>query len=160
MKKNVVVYVLFVVAYTLLVVILTSSKMESVEIIVRFLINFIATFVVYVVANFALNYKSGKTKKMCLLHAFFLATLACVIAITYDSVKGNNVNTGSAIVSENTVTNEETTEGDVQMEVVFSEQDTSSRISQIFLDTIIAYIGGYLALYVNKKRMIEVEEKK
>ena len=152
MKKKLFIYGFFAVVYTLLTVILTSSIMDEVNILVRFLINLAAISFVYVIANLKLNYKETASRKTCLGHAVLLAVLACVIALSIDGIKGNS-DSGSAIISEEKVSDENSAKNnDIQMEVAFSDQDTSSRIVQIFLDALIAYIGGVIGMKLYNKK--------
>jgi|GEM_PF-1834331 len=154
MKKKIVVYGMFVAIYTVLSVVLTSSAMKGVEIIVRFFINLLLNSVVLITANAILSYNKNATGKTSFVHALFLAVIACVIALTVNVFTGeSNGGNGSAIVRESTENISEKTEvGGVQMEVVFSDQDTSSRVMQIVLDILVAFIGGILGAKLFKRR--------
>lgn len=155
MKKNIVVYGIFAVIYAVLSVVLTSKAMEGVELILRFFISLAASSLVLISANLILNYRKGASIKTCFGHALLLAIVACIIALAIDGLSGSS-DGGSSVVSESTekVADENTVDGDndIQIDVAFSDQDISSRIMQIILDTFIAFIGGIAGFKLFKKR--------
>lgn len=156
MKRKITIYGLFLIIYAVLTVFLTSSIMSGLNLMLRFFINLFSLSLVLFIANLFINYRYSMTKVSCIGNALLLAVIACIIALLIDGIQGNS-DAGSAIINEkmvNEVSDETAADGtrDVQMDVSFSEQDTSSRVVQIILDTLIAYLGGICGIRIYKKK--------
>lgn len=155
MKKKIAIYMMFSVVYTLMVIILTSSAIQGIELIVRFFINLIASVGVLFIANMTLNYAKSASTKSCFIHALTLATVACVIALIIAGSPGIGNEAGATIISETQEIEsleEQSENQDISIETTFSEQNTASRITQIIFDTLIAFGGGVVGAKLYKRR--------
>ncbi|MFP3156085.1 hypothetical protein LQZ18_16995 [Lachnospiraceae bacterium ZAX-1] len=153
--KKIAVYGVFIIVYIVLAVVLTSSMVREVALIVRFFVNLFINSAVLIAANLMLNYEKSATLKTSFIHALLLAVVACVIALTVATFTGNHIEeNGLSIVNESTesIGDDHIQIENVQMEVAFSDQDTSSRIMQIVLDLLVAFAGGALGVRMFKRR--------
>lgn len=104
MKKNIIVYLLAVIAL-ILVNILVYSLLGEISLIMFVIVNLILPSLVIIVSNALINYDISSNIRRCLLHAVVLAMISMIINLGTTQIMGNKVD--AFIESEEAGKNEE-----------------------------------------------------